>query len=314
MRESPGAGTESRPAAETVVLGPTGLRVGAVGVGTNSWGSRGESDPGKRSTFDALLAAGVTLFDTAEIYTGGSSETTIGRCIRGSGLTPTILSKFFPFPWRLRKEAMNGALGRSLSRLQVPRVDVYLLHFPLPPLSIETWADALADEVRAGRARSVGISNCDPGQTRRAHAALAARGVPLACNEVEYNLLNREPERSGLVSTCRELGIALIAYRPLAMGMLSGKYTPDRPPRGVRALQHNRGFLARIAPLVATMKRVGDSHGKTPAQVAINWLLARGALPIPGAKNPAQAEENAGAMGWRLTEDEVNELETAGPR
>jgi aryl-alcohol dehydrogenase-like predicted oxidoreductase len=97
------------------------------------------------------------------------------------------------------------------------------------------------------------------------------------------------------------------------MGILSGKYTPDRPPRGVRALLYNRGFLARIAPLLAAMRRIGDAHGKTPAQVAINWLLAKGALPIPGAKNPAQAEENAGAMGWRLTEDEVDEVQTAGP-
>jgi len=299
--------------AETVVLGPTGLRVGAVGVGTNSWGSRGERDPGKRSTFDALLAAGVTLFDTAEIYTAGSSETTIGACIRDSGLTPTILSKFFPFPWRLRKQSMNKALGRSLSRLQVPRVDVYLLHFPFPPVPVETWADALADEVKAGRARAVGVSNCDAGQTRRAHAALAARGVPLACNEVEYSLLKRGPERSGLVSTCRELGVTLIAYRPLGMGMLTGTYSTERPPRGMRRLQFRGAYLARIAPLLAAMSRIGASHGKTASQVAINWLLCKGALPIPGAKDAAQAGENAGAMGWRLSDREVAELEAACP-
>ena len=283
------------------------------GVGTNSWGSRGESDPGKRSTFDALLEAGVTLFDTAEIYTAGSSERTIGGCIRDSGLTPTILSKFFPFPWRLRKESMNGALGRSLSRLQVPRVDVYLLHFPFPPVSVETWADALADEVKAGRARAVGVSNCSAAQTRRAHAALAARGIPLACNEVEYNLLNRGPERSGLLSTCDELGVTLIAYRPLALGALTGKYSAVRPPRGLRSLKYGRASLARIAPLLGALRRIGEAHGKTPAQVALNWLLAKGALPIPGAKNAAQARENAGAMGWRLTADEAGELEASCP-
>ena len=287
--------------AETVVLGRTGIRVGAVGVGTNTWGSRGEPDPGKRSTFDALLGAGVTLFDTAEIYTAGASEKTIGRCIRESGLTPTVLSKFFPYPWRLRKGAMNAALGRSLSRLEVPRVDVYLLHFPWPPVSVETWADALADEVKTGRARAVGISNCTPAQTRRAHAALAARGVPLACNEVEYNLLNRGPETSGLAATCRELGVTLIAYRPLAMGVLSGKYTAENPPRGPRGVKYNRASLARIAPLQEAVSRIGEAHGKTPAQVAINWLLAKGALPIPGARNAAQAQENAGAMGWRMS-------------
>jgi aryl-alcohol dehydrogenase-like predicted oxidoreductase len=300
--------------AETVVLGRTGIRVGAVGVGTNTWGARGEADPGRRSTFDALLDAGVTLFDTAEIYTAGSSERTIGRCIRESGLTPTVLSKFFPYPWRLRKGAMNAALGRSLSRLEVPRVDVYLLHFPWPPVSVETWADALADEVKTGRARAVGISNCTLGQTRRAHAALAARGVPLACNEVEYNLLNRGPETSGLAATCLELGVTLIAYRPLAMGVLSGRYTVEHPPRGPRGVKYNRTFLARIAPLQAAVGRIGRAHGKTPAQVAINWLLAKGALPIPGARNAAQAQENAGAMGWRMSEGEVIELDELSGR
>ena len=116
-------------------------------------------------------------------------------------------------------------------------------------VSLETWADALADEVKAGRARAVGVSNCDAGQTGCAHAALTARGVLLACNEVEYSLLNRGPERSGLVTTCRELGVTLIAYRPLAMGMLTGKYSPEQPPRG---LQFCKAYLAKIAPLIAS--------------------------------------------------------------
>jgi aryl-alcohol dehydrogenase-like predicted oxidoreductase len=299
--------------AETIVLGSTGLRVSAVGVGTNSWGARGEADPGKRQTFDTLLADGVTLFDTAEIYTAGSSETTIGRCIRESGRTPILLTKFFPFPWRWTKQAMRAALQRSLERLQVPAVDVYLLHFPWPPVPVETWADALADAVEARLTRTVGISNCGPGQTRRAHAALAARGVPLACNEVEFSLLNRGPERSGLAAACRELGVTLIAYRPLAMGILTGKYTPAHPPRGVRALRYGRSSLTKLQPLLSVMRRIGDARDKTPSQVANNWLLCKGALPIPGAKDAAQARENAGAMGWRLTAAEVGELQAACP-
>jgi len=299
-----------RDAAETVGLGSTSLRVSAVGVGTNSWGARGEADPGKRRTFEALLADGVTLFDTAEIYTSGSSERTIGRCIRESGRTPTIMTKFFPFPLRWTKQAMRTALLRSLERPQVPAVDVYLLHFPWPPVPVETWADALADAVEDGLTRTVGICNCSPDQTRRAHATLAARGVSLACNEVEYSLLNRSPERSGLAAACRELGVTLVAYRPLAMGMLTGKYTPEGPPRGVRALAYSRSRLAKLQPLLSVMRRLADSRGKTVSQVANNWLLCKGALPIPGAKDPAQARENAGAVGWRLTQDEVAELES----
>ncbi len=300
-------------AAETIGLGSTNRKVSAVGVGTNSWGARGEADPGKRQTFEALLDAGVTLFDTAEIYTGGSSEKTIGRCIRDSGRTPTVLTKFFPFPWRWTKQAMRTALQKSLARLQVPAADIYLLHFPFPPISVETWADGLADAVEAGLTRAVGVSNCGPAQTRRAHAALASRGIPLACNEVEYSLLNRGPERAGLVAACAELGVTLIAYRPLALGVLSGKYTPENPPRGARALVYGKSSLAKMQPVLPVLRRIGDSRGKTPSQVAINWLLCKGALPIPGAKNPAQARENAGAMGWRLTSGEQAELEKASP-
>jgi aryl-alcohol dehydrogenase-like predicted oxidoreductase len=192
-------------------------------------------------------------------------------------------------------------------------VDVYLLHFPWPPVPVETWADALADAVEARLTRTVGISNCGPGQTRRAHAALAARGVPLACNEVEFSLLNRGPERSGLAAACRELGVTLIAYRPLAMGILTGKYTPAHPPRGVRALRYGRSSLTKLQPLLSVMRRIGDARDKTPSQVANNWLLCKGALPIPGAKDAAQARENAGAMGWRLTAAEVGELQAACP-
>jgi aryl-alcohol dehydrogenase-like predicted oxidoreductase len=227
-----------------------------------------------------------------------------------SGAVPVVLTKFFPMPWRLRKGALPAALKRSLDRLQLSRVDVYLLHFPTPPVALETWADALADAVQAGLTRAVGISNCNALQTRRAHAALAARGVPLACNEVELSLLKRAPERTGLTYACKDLGVTLIAYRPLAMGLLSGKYTPEHPPAGIRTLLFGRRYLAALQPLLGTLKRIGEAHGgKSAAQVAINWVLCKGALPIPGAKDEKQARENAGAMGWRLTDEQVAELE-----
>lgn len=300
-----------RETSEMVALGATGLRPGAIGVGTNTWGGGAGTDPGRRATFDALLDAGVTLFDTAEIYTVGASERTIGRCIHESGRKPLVLTKFFPFPWRLGRQAMTAALHRSLARLSLERVDVYLLHFPWPPVPVETWADALADAVETGHARAVGVSNCGPDLTRRAHAALAARGIPLACNEVELNLLNRAPERSGLLDVCRELDVTVIAYRPLALGVLTGKYTPAHPPGGYRGMMYGKRYLAGLQPVLAALKRVADARGKTAAQVALNWVLCKGALPIPGAKSPQQARENAGAMGWRLTASEIAELEAA---
>ena len=296
-----------------VALGRTTVRVSAMGAGTNTWGSRSGPDPDKRSTFDALRQAGITLLDTAEIYTGGASERTVGRCIRESGQRPVVLSKFFPYPWRLGKGAMTRALRRSLARLGLSAADVYLLHFPWPPVPVETWADALADAVDAGLARAVGISNCGPGQTRRAHAALAARGVPLACNEVEFSLLQRRPETSGLLELCRELGVTVIAYRPLALGTLSGKYDREHRPGGYRGLAYGGRYLARVQPVLTALRTVADSRGKTVSQVALNWILCKGALPIPGARSPEQARQNAGAMGWRLTASEVAALDAAAP-
>jgi aryl-alcohol dehydrogenase-like predicted oxidoreductase len=301
------------PKDSRVPLGRTEVRVSPVGVGTNSWGAERRADPKKQPTFEALLAAGITLFDTAEIYTMGASERTIGHCIKAAreqAAPPVVLTKFFPMPWRLGTPALPAALKRSLERLQLPRVDVYLLHFPLPPVALEAWADALADVVQAGLTRSVGISNCNARQTRRAHAVLSARGVPLACNEVEFSLLKRAPETTGLLSACRELGVTLIAYRPLVMGMLSGKYTAEHPPAGPRSLMFSRRYLVRLHPLIGAMKRIGESHdGKSVSQVAINWVIRKGALPIPGAKDEKQARENAGAMGWRLSDTEIAELE-----
>jgi len=163
--------------AETVELGRTGLRVSAVGVGTNTWGSRAGPDPDKRATLDALMDSGITLVDTAEVY--GASEQTIGRCIRESGRRPAVLAKFAPLPWRLGKGAMIFALRRSLSRLGLTAIDVYLLHFPFPPVSLEAWADALADAVEAGLARAVGISNCDraPARSRAQRSPRCLQGA-----------------------------------------------------------------------------------------------------------------------------------------
>jgi aryl-alcohol dehydrogenase-like predicted oxidoreductase len=299
--------------AETMVaLGRTELRVSQLGVGTNSWGAGGGADPRKVETFTALMDEGITFFDTAEIYTGGASERTIGECVRVTGRTPIVLTKFFPLPWRVSRRRLVDALRQSLQRLGLPRVDVYLLHFPWPPVSLESWAEGLADAVQAGLTRTVGISNCGPAQVRRAEAVLKARGVPLACNEVELSLLKKTPLENGLLDLCRELGVTLIAYRPLAQGMLSGKYSAQNPPSGVRSLIYGRSRLAAMEPLLASLRSIAARRGKTPGQVALNWVVCKGALPIPGAKDVTQARENAGALGWRLTAAEVAELDAAG--
>ena len=153
---------------------------------------------------------------------------------------------------------------------------------------------------------AVGVSNYDRTQMQRAFESLARMGIPLASNQVEYHLLNRKVEKDGLLHQCQELGVRLIAYSPLAQGVLTGKYSPQNPMRGFRERRYNRRLLERIQPLIQKMKQIGQEHGgKTTSQVAINWVICKGALPIPGIKNVRQAEDNLGAVGWQLTEEEV---------
>jgi aryl-alcohol dehydrogenase-like predicted oxidoreductase len=290
-----------------------------IGIGTWQWGDQWMWGYGGnyaaadvRAAFDACLAGGHNFFDTAEIYGQGRSERLLGQFARAAGQPVVIATKFFPFPWRLGQGRLRSALRHSLDRLGVERVDLYQIHFPLPPVTIETWMAALADAVEAGLVGEVGVSNYNPAQLRRAYAALSQRGVKLASNQVQYSLLNRAPERTGLAALCRELDVRLIAYSPLAQGILSGKYQPNQPPPGVRGRRYNRAYLARVQPLLALLRERGEAHGgKTPGQVALNWLIGKGALPIPGVKNARQAEENLGAAGWQLTEAEILALDAA---
>lgn len=291
-----------------------------LGLGTWQWGDRffwgygrGYAEAELKEAFDATVAAGITLFDTAEVYGQGQSEKFLARFIREArfqdGQKPYLATKFLPLPWRLTKGQFRRALQNSLRRLELEAVDLYQIHWPFPPVSIETWMEAMADAAEAGLVRAVGVSNYNLEQTRRAFAALQKRGLPLVSNQVPYSLLNRRNEHNGLLALCHALDVRFIAYSPLEQGLLTGKYTPQNPPPGIRS-QRYRNLLARIQPLLTALRQIGEAHGgKTPAQVALNWCLCKGTLPIPGAKNAKQAAQNAGALGWRLTWEEVARLD-----
>jgi aryl-alcohol dehydrogenase-like predicted oxidoreductase len=302
---------------ERITLGKTEVQITPLGVGTWSWGDRlfwsygnTHTNADVQAAFEASVTAGINFFDTAEIYGRGRSERLLGQFARADGHKVVTATKFMPFPWRLRRGSLVGALRKSLDRLGPPQIDLYQVHWPLPPISIETWMEGLSDAFEAGLTRAVGVSNYNVSQMRRAHAALARRGVPLASNQVQYSLLHRAPEQDGLLDACRELGVTSIAYSPLGMGLLSGKYTPENRPPGMRGRRFSRQRLAEIQPLIAKLREIGEAHGgKTPAQVALNWVIYKGAVPIPGAKNAQQAEQNAQALGWRLTDEEVAALD-----
>jgi aryl-alcohol dehydrogenase-like predicted oxidoreductase len=292
------------------------------GIGTWSWGDRlywgygrGYSDADIRAAFDHCIEAGVRLFDTAEVYGQGRSETLLGQLLRESGAQVAVATKFMPYPWRLRRKALLRALRGSLNRLGMQQVDLYQIHWPMPPLTVETWMDAMVEAAQNGMIKAVGVSNYDRNQMQRAYDALVRNGVPLASNQVEYSLINRKIEKNGLLQHCLDLGVTCIAYSPIGMGLLTGKYTPENPPKGMRGGKYNTNFLAAIQPLVKLLARIGNERGgKSAAQVAINWTICKGALPIPGVKNMAQADQNTGAAGWRLTEAEVAALDEMSDR
>jgi Predicted oxidoreductases (related to aryl-alcohol dehydrogenases) len=302
-------------------LGRTDVAVSPLGIGTWAWGDqlfwgygKQYNDQDLQAAYQASIEAGITFFDTAEVYGLGRSEQLLGRFVREMGRSAVIATKFMPLPWRWWPQTLLDALRASIQRLGVHQVDLYQIHWPAHfPVSLASWMHALADAVRLGLTRAVGVSNYSLSQMQEAQRVLADRGVPLASNQVEYSLICRAPERNGLLSRCQELGITLIAYSPLGMGLLTGKYTVDHPPPNARGWRFPRERLLQVQPLQGLLREIGQRYGKTPAQVALNWVMCKGALPIPGAKNARQAQENAGAMGWQLTPDEVQALDQASP-
>ena len=295
----------------------SGLDRFEMGVGTWAWGDKGVWGYGDaygeqdlKETFQTALDGGMLLFDTAEIYGSGLSETYLGRFMKEKPKTPFyVATKFWPNPWFFNTSYLMKSLKASLKRLDIPRVDLYQIHFPMPFLSIETWMEPLAQAVKEGLVKEVGVSNYSRSQMLRAQEALAKHGVPLASNQVQYSLVRRKNEFNGVLAECQKSGIKLIAFSPLGMGMLSGKYSPQNPPKGPRRLFYFNQ-LSRVQKLVERIREIGAAHGgKTSNQVALNWVICKGGLPIPGAKNPAQMKENLGALGWRLTAEEVADLD-----
>ena len=242
----------------------------------------------------ASLDTGVSFFDTAEIYTAGRSERVLGNCGREDGRRTVVASKFAPYPTRLVNAQLHRALDATLRRLGRDSVDLYYLHFPYSVVRIESWMDRMAEAVGAGKVRAVGVSNCSVSQMRRAYAALGRHDIALAANQVQYSLLHRKPERDGVLAACRDLDVALVAYRPLRSGQLRGSSSPD----------------GKKSAVLEALARIANERGVTASQVALNWLLCQDeqVIPIPGATKASHAEENAGALNFRLDDKELTTL------
>jgi aryl-alcohol dehydrogenase-like predicted oxidoreductase len=311
--------------AEMTTLGRSEVRVSRLGLGVMIWGEAsgvqrampakssygGTNADDEQTAFEAALAAEINFFDTAAMYSAGSSERRLGELAEGKDVV--IATKFPPTPLG-RAEDMPQALDASLRNLRRNSVDLYQHHFPSRLVDIAKLMDLIADAVQAGKIKAVGVSNYSAAQMHSAYDVLAKRGIPLASNQVQYSLLHRQPETDGVLDTCRELGITLIAYQPLASGALTGKYLDGTRPAGIRRFREPfRGpkFHA-LRPVVTLLRSIGDHYGKTPGQVALRWLLEQeNVVPIPGAKNADQATHNAGALSFTLSPDEIAYLNEA---
>lgn len=302
---------------DLIRLGTSEVMIPTMGVGAWAWGDTLFWDYGGdfdredvEEAFTASVEAGLTFIDTAEIYGFGRSEKIMSELIPSSSPNLQIASKFMPYPWRVLPGQLEKALRGSLGRLRQESIDLYQIHHPLPFRSQDVWLRAMSDQHRTGRIRAIGVSNFNLQQTRNAIEVLAEQGLPLAANQVEYSLLDRSIERNGLLEYCQNHKVTVIAYSPLAQGLLTGKYGADNPPPGARGRRVNRRTWERLEPLLAAMERIGQAlGGRSPAQVALNWVMAKGAVPIPGAKNGRQARDNAGALGWELSQDQIAELD-----
>jgi len=285
------------PESQRRLLGASGIRVSSLGAGTNRW-ALGKNDAAVFETFQALLDAGVNFIDTAEVYSSGGSERLLGECQRQDSRPVVIASKFLPLPYRLSRRQFMRALDASLARLGLPAIDLYYIHFPYTLLRVETLMDMMVQAVEAGKVRAVGVSNFNAIQMRRAAAHLSRYNLALAANEVQYHLQHRQPEFNGVLDACRELDVALVAYRPLAGGGLLST-------AGVAK--------ADDADLTRTLSAIAEQRGRSVSQIALRWLLQRDdrVIPIPGAVTARHAAENVGALSFTLDEAEFSAIDRA---
>lgn len=301
-----------------VNLGKTDIKIRPLGVGTWQWGDKtvwgynkqGYGDEDIEKAFLISLESGINLFDTAEVYGLGRSERIIGNLLKSYNPDRIVIAtKFFPFPWRLTRRQFRRALKNSLKRLGMQSVHLYQIHFPIPPVKIRTWMEEMAYAKQEGLIQAVGVSNYNLEQTEKAVEVLKEFDIPLASNQVEYSLIHRDIEKNGVLDFCKENNITILAYSPLGQGILTGKYNRNNPPPGPRGRKYGKDYLAKIEPLLQAMETIAQKHNVKVAQVALNWTISKGTIPIPGAKNEKQAKENAATLAWSLTDEEVEMLD-----
>jgi aryl-alcohol dehydrogenase-like predicted oxidoreductase len=294
------------------------LEVTVVGLGGNNFGGRVDLE-GTHAVVDAALDAGINFIDTADGYGGGKSEEYLGNVLGGRRREVVLATKFGMEVDRQRRGArpayVRQACDASLRRLRTSWIDLYQLHQPDPETPIADTLGALDELVRAGKVREIGCSNFSALQIHEANAAVRPGAARFVSVQNEYSLLHREPERE-VLAECEKLGLAFIPYFPLASGMLTGKYTGDGlPPAQGRLAEpsrfRERFFNDRNVRIVKKLEEFAELRGHTLLDLAFCWLLAHPVVAsvIAGATKASQVTANANVVDWKLTKDELAEVD-----
>jgi myo-inositol catabolism protein IolS len=301
---------------QLVSLGAGGPKVSRIGLGV--WQASGEWKGDDDEVIQAIMRAhelGVNLVDTAEAYGGGHSEKVLSKAIKLIGRDNLIVATKVNGA-HLRYDELQRACRASRERLQIKEIDLYQVHWPDPweQIPLKHTMRAMDKLYREGKIRWIGVSNFAVRDLEEARSFLS--GADIVSNQVRYNLLQREVEEE-VLPYCRKEGIGILAWSPLAQGALTGKYGVGNVPTGdIR--RGNQLFAAanlkQITKIIPVLSKVAKAHRKTIAQVDLAWISSKSVVPIPGAKNIQQSEENAGAMGLRLSNAEVEEIEHACDR
>ncbi|WP_455368093.1 aldo/keto reductase [[Eubacterium] cellulosolvens] len=296
-------------------LGKTDIEISRIGLGTfqaskRHWGEQINLN----EVADAIKRAyelGVNFIDTAETYGDGDSEKIVGKVIKEIGRDNLVIATKVHGKHCRYRDVLKAA-EKSLQRLGVNEIDLYQIHWPDPweQIPLKQTMDAVEELYHDGKIRYIGVSNFAVRDIKEAQSHLSS--TEIVSDQVRYNLLQREIEYD-LLDHCKKEGMTLFAWSPLAQGILTGKYTTYNKPSDAER-KGNRLFynsnLTHIQRLLNVLQKISKVRKKTVAQIALNWLLQnKTVIPIPGAKNPQQAEENITASGWSLNNKEIREID-----
>ena len=306
-------------------------------------------DEGIYEAYREIRNAGVTIFDTADSYgtfdLNGRAEILLGRFERryqeelrsskvadnkngnwwsfgtssspkSSGNVQQVATKLAPYPWRVTPGQIVSAAEASLKRLGQDQLAVAQLHWSTAnyqPFQEKALWEGIADVYDKGLCQAVGVSNYGPKQLQKVAARMSEREVPLAIAQIQYSLMTYQVAKD-MNSACDDVNCRLISYSPLCLGLLTGKYTLDNLPRSGPRQQLFRELLPGARDLLGTLNAVAKEYGKSQTQVAINWAICKGTVPIPGARTIEQARENLGSTGWSLRQDALDELDFTASR